>query len=319
MRVSVIVPTYKRPKSLSRCLDALLRQDMQPDEILVVARPEDIASHEVVRRRTKLVRLVKVEQPGVIAAMNIGVDASTGDVVALTDDDSEPHTDWIRRIVTMYTSDSQIAAVGGRDLVYNEGQLEKGSERVVGLIDWFGRITGNHHMGVGPPRDVDILKGVNLSVKGELLRHLRFDERLRGLGTEHHWELSLCLTLRRLGFRIVYDPCIAVDHHPQPRIEGERALNAPVHVRNATHNETLALLEYLPAWRRPVYLVWAITIGTSTAPGLAQTIRSLVKSGIAHWPLLGAALAGRALGVRTYLCLRHDERPSPEVTDAIPP
>jgi glycosyltransferase involved in cell wall biosynthesis len=308
MRVSVIVPTYKRPKSLRRCLDALARQDRPADEIIVVARPEDAASHEVARIHPTQVRTVPVERSGVIAAMNAGLDASTGEVVAITDDDAEPHADWVQRISTMYASDSRIAAVGGRDWIYNDGRPKEGSERLVGVIKYFGRVTGNHHLGVGPSRDVDVLKGVNLSVKGDLLRQIRFDERLLGLPTENHWELVLCLTLRRLGLRVVYDPDIAVNHHPQPRVDDARQFGSR-ELRASTHNETVAVLEHLPAWRRGIYLAWTIAIGTRTAPGVARLIGSLRAPGGSRWSLFCGAQSGRILGLRTYRRSRHAAPP----------
>jgi hypothetical protein len=251
--------------------------------------------------------------------MNAGLHASTGDVVALTDDDSEPRPDWLSRIVAVYESDSQVAATGGRDWVHTaEGGLVDGSARVVGVIDWLGRVTGNHHLGVGPARDVDVLKGVNLSVRGDLLREIGFDERLIGVGTEHHWELSLCLTLRRAGLRIVYDPRIAVDHHPQPRIGDSRTFNAR-ELRDAAHNQTLAVLRYLPPLRRPLFLAWGFAIGTGSCRGLAQMIRQLPSRGRESWSLFLGSQSGMALGVLSFLRRSSSERRSASATgDATP-
>jgi GT2 family glycosyltransferase len=311
MRVSVVIPTYKRPESLARCLDALDRQERAPEETLVVVRDEDSASQEVVRARGKSVRLVPVQHPGVVAAMNAGIDASSGDLVALTDDDAAPHTDWLALMVASYEADAdaQVAAVGGRDWVHTKrGTLMDGSASTVGTVGLFGRVTGNHHLGVGPPRDVDVLKGVNLSVRGELLRQVRIDERLRGVGTEHHWEVALCLTLRRGGFRVVYDPRIAVDHHLQPRVDDSRQFSSS-ELCDSTFNETLALLEYLPAWRRALYLMWAFAIGTSTTPGVVQMLRALPSRGAVSWSLFCGAQSGMMLGLRTYRRTRHAQRP----------
>jgi len=278
--------------------------------MLVVARSEDTASQEVVSERAKPVRLVLVEHPGVVAAMNAGIDASSGDVVALTDDDSAPYPDWLARMVAVYESnvDGRVAAAGGRDWVHTQrGRLLDGSAGKVGAVNWFGRVTGNHHLGVGQPRDVELLKGVNLIVRGDLLRRIRVDERLLGVGTEHHWELGLCLTLRRLGFRVVYDPAIAVDHYPQPRVDDSRRFSSR-ELRDSTHNETLALLEYLPAWRRASYVAWAFAIGTSTTPGVVQMIRSLPVRDSASWSQFCGAQSGLILGMRTYRRARRARR-----------
>jgi glycosyltransferase involved in cell wall biosynthesis len=300
MRASVIVPTYKRPESLSRCLDALACQDRQADEILVVVRSTDPESQAVVRERDSPVRLVLVDRAGVLAAMNAGVDASSGDVVCLTDDDAQPCHDWISRVLATYATDPKIGAVGGRDWVYQGEQLETGTKLVVGRVSWFGRVTGNHHLGIGPARDVDVLKGVNLSVRGGLLRGMRFDQRLLNEGTGPHWELGLCLALRRMGYRVIYDPAIEVEHYPQPRV-GDSREPGPSQVRAAAHNETLALLEHLPPVGRTAHLLWTTAIGTRGVPGLAQTARLLLRTGDPKPRLLFGNLTGRSLAVATYL------------------
>jgi GT2 family glycosyltransferase len=306
VRISVIVPTYRRAPSLRRCLEALGRQRLPAAEILVVARPEDRATHELVEQSFRAIaRVVPVAvppgRPGFVAALNAGIDAATGELIAFTDDDAEPHPDWIERLVSTFSSDPQIGAVGGRDWLYVGERLQDGAKTVVGRLSWFGRLTGNHHLGVGDARDVDILKGVNLTVRAGLARQIRFDTRLRGVGTEHHSELGMCFTVRRLGYRVVYDPAIAVEHHTQPRVEGQRELQGPLHARNAAHNETLAVMEHLPRWRQPVYIAWMTAVGTRIAPGLAQTLRFLIKSRDPRLALLRGAQAGRLQGVHTYL------------------
>jgi glycosyltransferase involved in cell wall biosynthesis len=300
VRASVIVPTYKRPQSLDRCLDALERQQQTPAEIIVVADRADADSQAVVRSRDHSVRLVLVSRPGVVGQMNAGAAASSGDVVALTDDDSAPHRDWLARILATYASDPQIGAVGGRDWIYREGgRLIDGSEPVVGTVDWLGRATGNHHLGVGPARDVDILKGVNLSVRGELLRELGFDERLVGVSTQDHWELSLCLAVRRRGLRIVYDPSIAVDHFPAPRVNDSRLFNDS-ELRDSVHNYTLAMLEHLPGWRQPLHLLWRFAVGTGSNPGLLQVARLAPNGPRSAWSSFVATQEGQLRALRTY-------------------
>jgi GT2 family glycosyltransferase len=305
MRVSVIVPTYKRPESLSCCLDALVRQDRRPDEVIVVARGDDGATRRCIcERREEAIRFVRIDvpagRPGFVAGLNAGVDASCGEIVCLTDDDAEPHRDWISRILATFRDDPSIAAVGGRDWVYEKGRLQDGAEPVVGTVSRWGRVVGKHHLGVGPPRDVAVLKGVNLSVRGDLLREAHFDTRLRGTITEHDSELGLCLRLLRMGFRVVYDPAIAVDHSVQPRV-GETREFGWRQVRDAVHNETLALLEHLPPMGRTAYLLWTTAIGSRSAPGPAQAARLFFSSGDPKLLLVLGNVTGRGMGVVTYL------------------
>ncbi len=314
VQISVIVPTYRRSQSLERCLDALCRQTVLPDEIIVVVRREDKASFDVVHQREEgLARAVVVDvpagRPGLVTALNAGVDASRGDIVCLTDDDAEPRADWLSRIVATFENDPMIGAVGGRDWIHwgSEEDCEPDQpERIVGTMSRWGRLVGNHHLGIGPARDVAVLKGVNLSARGPLIRKVRFDTRLRGIVTEHHWEIGLCLTLVTMGYRIVFDPAIAVDHYPQPRLEGPRTFGAR-QTKYASYNETLALLGHLSPAGRAGHLLWATAVGSGREPGLVRGALTLVLKRESNLKLLAANLTGRFQAVRTHF--RH-ERPA---------
>jgi GT2 family glycosyltransferase len=301
LKVSVVVPTYRRPEALSDCLDALEAQQRRPDEILVVIRGDDeVTEVSLVDRGS--VRVVRIEvppgRPGFVAGLNAGVAASSGEVVCLTDDDAEPRPDWISRIVAEFEADPDLGALGGRDLVYHDGVPEEGEAETVGEITPWGKTIGRHHLGVGRAREVDVLKGVNLSVRGDLLRRLGFDSRLLGVATEHHSELHLCLAIKRRGFRVVYDPALVVDHRPAPRAAEAREYG-PRQVRDSSHNETLALLEHLPARRCLAHLAYATLIGSRGAPGPAQSLRLLLTSGDPRFDLLRANLEGRRQALAT--------------------
>jgi hypothetical protein len=45
-------------------------------------------------------------------------------------------------------------------------------------------LIGNHHLGVGEPREVDVLKGVNMSYRRTAIADIHFDERMRGTGAQ---------------------------------------------------------------------------------------------------------------------------------------
>ena len=51
MRLSVLVPTYRRAADLERCLSALAAQTRAPDEIVVVTQPEDTDALALLARR----------------------------------------------------------------------------------------------------------------------------------------------------------------------------------------------------------------------------------------------------------------------------
>ena len=209
-----------------------------------------------------------------VAALNAGLAAVKGDIVSITDDDAAPHPTWLARISDRFTHDTVIGAVGGRDWIYQHNQLDDGCRQVVGRVQWFGRVIGNHHWGVGEAREVDVLKGVNMSFRTRAIANLRFDERMHGTGAQVHFELAFCLALKRLGWKLIYDPQVRVNHYPAQRFdEDKRQQFHQVAFINAVHNETLGLLEYFSPLQRVVFLVWAMLVGTRDALGLVQWLR----------------------------------------------
>jgi len=319
--LSVIVPSWRRPAELERCLRAIAAQTARPAQVVVGARADDPETAGRVRAMQAsypaALTLATTPEPGVVAAMSAALECCTGDVVALTDDDAEPRPDWLERLLAHF-EDPRVGGAGGRDWQPHE----RGERRVVGKVQWFGRVIGNHHLGVGPPRDVDVLKGANCAFRTSLLRAVGFDPRLRGAGAQLHWELALCLPLRRAGWRLVYDPAAAVEHHVAPRAGDDQIHRGGFSAQpqfDALHNKTLALLEHFGPLRRGVYLGWGLMVGTRMEPGVLQGIRLVGRSPhIAE--LLIATFYGRLAGRRTWRATRatrdgHDAQiPRPPAT-----
>ncbi|MEG4321327.1 MULTISPECIES: glycosyltransferase family 2 protein [unclassified Microcoleus] len=297
LTISVVIPSYCRPQDLARCLDALKKQKLPADEVLVVVRDTDTETWTFVQTLNPQflpLRTATVSESGVVAAMNAGMDAACGDIIAFTDDDATPHTDWLERIAAHFLSDSSIGGVGGRDWVYHGTQLEEGEREVVGQVQWFGRVIGGHHLGVGEAREVDVLKGVNMSFRRSAIGQMHFDRRMRGTGAQVHFELAFSLALKRAGWKLIYDPKVAVDHFPAQRFDEDRRNQFnDIASFNAVHNETLVLLENLPLTRRTAFIFWATLVGTRDAPGFLQWLRFLPKERTLAGQKLLASLRGR--------------------------
>src|SRR5919201_5506925 len=152
MLISVVVPSYRRVSLLAACLRALKMQNRPPDEIVVVARKSDQETVKFLGEIRKVTALVvaEVDEPGVVAALNRGIEESVGEIVAFTDDDAQPHVDWLERIEKHFLGNPALGGVGGRDWLYIDGHLVDATARRVGKVQWFGRIVGNHHIGRCP-------------------------------------------------------------------------------------------------------------------------------------------------------------------------
>lgn len=278
MKVSVVVPTYRRPADLKRCLAALRAQTRTPDEVLVIARPEDEATARRLAIELKsanrfVLRVIDSGAGGQVAALNRGLDAADGDIIAITDDDAAPHPDWIERIANAFEADQRLGAIGGRDWVHEKGRVLDGSRHEVGVIRRTGRVEGNHHLGVGAARPVRMLKGVNMSYRRAAVSALRFDTRLRGAGAQVHNDMAFSMRVRREGWNVMYDPRVAVDHFPAERFDDDRrdarTLGA---LTDAAYNFHLILNEELESFDREIAWLWYALIGTRVYPGVFHAL-----------------------------------------------
>ncbi len=296
-----MVPTYRRPEYLLRCLRALEQQTRPANQVLVVRRDSDLETQQLFEQSSFQlpIQIVTVNAPGQVAALNAGLAEVEGDVVAITDDDAAPHPDWLERIEQHFKANPNIGGVGGRDYIRN-GRVY-GESAIVGKVQWFGREIGNHHRGVGPARYVDVLKGANMSYSMSAIRSFEFDRRLLGAGAQICNDMSFSLRLRRRGWRLLYDPAVAVDHFCAERLDDDKRFSrSPAAVRNEAHNETVAILEYLPSARWAVFLAWSVLVGHRSLPGVVQCLRFAAKDR-SVWTAFKPVVRGRLLGVGTLL------------------
>ena len=103
LRVSVVIPTYRRPRLLRRCLSALGRQTLPLElyEVIVVDdAPSDDTRDAVAAAATAQpwlsIRYIPAEGPhGPAAARNRGWRAARAPLIAFTDDDCVPLSGWL--------------------------------------------------------------------------------------------------------------------------------------------------------------------------------------------------------------------------------
>jgi glycosyltransferase involved in cell wall biosynthesis len=89
-RVSIVVPTYNRAKTLARAVNSALGQSFQDFELIVVDDGSTDETPQLLAGFTdRRLRSVRRQQGGVAAARNAGVAEAHGDLIAFLDSDDE--------------------------------------------------------------------------------------------------------------------------------------------------------------------------------------------------------------------------------------
>lgn len=93
MDVSVVIPTHNRAALVSRAIRSVFGQTLAPREIIVVDDGSDDGTAPLLARTFPSVTILRQANAGVSAARNRGINAATGEWIALLDSDDE----WLPR------------------------------------------------------------------------------------------------------------------------------------------------------------------------------------------------------------------------------
>lgn len=141
VKISVIIPTYKRANLLVKCLDALAMQSIPSTafEVIIVSDGPDQGTATAVAlwQRASKIQVLSTqltEKRGPAAARNFGWLKAKAGLVAFTDDDCLPHPHWLHSFLEQYHQEPMIAFTGKTqvpmperrtDFAVNIAQLEE--------------------------------------------------------------------------------------------------------------------------------------------------------------------------------------------------
>lgn len=218
-RLSVVVCTRDRPGDLARCLEALGRSVVMPDEIVVVDNHPASGETRPVVERAPRARYVAEPRPGLSAARNAGIRASGGEIIAFTDDDVVVHPTWVARVRRAFADPALLAMTG----LVLPGALETESQVI------FEQELGGFGQGFRPlvydrefyrqmrRRGVPVWRvgaGANMAFRRRAFALVgEFDERLGAGAAGCSEDSEMWYRLLAAGERCRYEPTAVVHHH----------------------------------------------------------------------------------------------------------
>ena len=209
---SVIVPTYQRPEPLKGCLAALSQLDYPRDrfEVIVVNDGDPTLSESAIApyrsgaKSNLNIQLLYQENTGPAGARNTGAKRAKGTLLAFTDDDCRPTSNWLSAIATYWNNHStdEVFAVGGEVLNALPNNLYSAASQLHGdaVYAYFNRQQG----------DATFFASCNFAVPREVYQRLGgFDERFPMAAAE---DRAFCDRWLREGYSLRYVPVARVYH-----------------------------------------------------------------------------------------------------------
>jgi GT2 family glycosyltransferase len=219
-RATVVVATHERPAGLARALESLLSMEYADYEIVVVDNaPVTNATRDLLRRQfadVENLRYVTEHAPGLTPARIKGVEASTGEIVAFTDDDVIADPYWLAGLVTGFEREEPVACVTGLTLPLElDTRAQFLFEEYGGFAKGFLRRVYNNEEyrpadRVFPYAVARVGSGNNMAWNKDLLDRIGgFDLALTETGAE---DISAFFDAITKGYTIVYEPAAIVFH-----------------------------------------------------------------------------------------------------------
>jgi glycosyltransferase involved in cell wall biosynthesis len=217
IKLSVVVPTYRRARLLFRLLDSLSRQSLARDrfEVLVVSNFDDAELWRALGRAGEAlsnVRLLVAGAKGANASRNIGIKESRGDILLLLDDDCiVENKGYLQAVMDHHRERPDALAIGGCYSIPDGCRPEDVAYNIISR-DW--QLSG-HGAGGFSLR----LLGGNVSYKKALLDNAGelFNPGISYGGAELEFHGRLAGT----GATLLLAPELTVHHVPEIRGSGE--------------------------------------------------------------------------------------------------
>ncbi|MGV0024089.1 glycosyltransferase family 2 protein [Phormidesmis priestleyi] len=219
-KISVVIPTVDRAKSICDAIEKIFAGTVQPYEVIVVDQSKNDLTQNALSQfiQSGKVLYLKDEGSGASRSRNIGWRKASGEIIAFTDDDAQVDLQWLESIQRTFAQpDLNIGVLGGKIIPSYEQKnanwsIPKKWEYLLPAYDQGDQLSLYQAK--------NLPAGVNYSVYRSVLEKFSgFDENLgpnvdRGIQI-YGEDAEFALRLQQSGFDIVYNPnCIV--HHPVP-------------------------------------------------------------------------------------------------------
>jgi cellulose synthase/poly-beta-1,6-N-acetylglucosamine synthase-like glycosyltransferase len=215
VNVSVIVCAYslERYHYLLQTIQSLCNQEYPVAEIVVIidknATLYDQITSDAEKYHWRNVKLIFNEElKGVSYARNVGIKESSGDIVALIDDDAMADPKWTQAMVASFAGDARVGAVTGLTVP----RWESDSSWFPTELYW---MISCSYVAAATTYEVERSFGTNMAFRRAVLDRIGlFDERLglqgkKWIGGE---DTEIVWRVQQAGFTILCNPDVKVAH-----------------------------------------------------------------------------------------------------------
>ncbi len=210
--VSVVIPVYGRLDLTIACLRSISKyQPTIPYEVIIIDDFSADGSFEVLSKIRGLRIYLNNENQGFIKSCNYGANFADGQYIHFLNNDTEVLEGWLDSLYQTFHDLDEVGLVGSK-LIYPDGSLQE-----AGGIVWrdgsawnFGRNQNADLPMFNYLREVDYCSGASIMIPRTIFNSVGgFDELY---SPAYYEDTDLAFKIRKLGFRVIYQPLSEVFH-----------------------------------------------------------------------------------------------------------
>jgi GT2 family glycosyltransferase len=253
MNISIVVPTYKRKKSLERLMRSLAV--LKGFELIIVEQKENNGAFfkKIAAKLHIRFKYIFLPEPSTPRAMNSGVALAKGKYILFLDDDVVAHKGLLDAHIQSLSGDT-VAATVGRSLT--RGQKIEAYRTGTGRVTWLGEFKDGFSSTIR--QEVDTVIGCNTCWKKDVYKKIGgMDEQFTGNALRLESDLSL--RAKKEKYIIIFEPSAVVDHLRAESGGARKTEGRLLWYKDLFSNEVYFFLKHRPVYLLPVFLLTRIS------------------------------------------------------------
>ena len=215
--VSIIIPVYNNLNFTTNCITSILEAEPTTNYEIIISNDNSEDKTKSLKRKyfnnfSNIFIQNNQENINYLLNCNNIVKKSRGKYILFLNNDSKVHKDWLTSLIKLIESDEKIGMVGSK-FIYPNGLLQE-----AGGIIWRNGDLANYGNGDNAElpeynyiKEVDFISGTSILIRKSLWEKIGgFDKRFI---PAYYEDIDLAFELRKLGFKIMYQPLSIVEHY----------------------------------------------------------------------------------------------------------
>ncbi len=226
---SIVIANYNGEKHLERCLKSVLKQNYKNFDLIIVDDGSTDNSQKIIRKYLQSDKRIKLisnkSNLGAAASRNNAIKISNSEILVFLDNDTAVEKNWLKELIIVLTSNSNIGATQSLILDMEKGDLiQMAGGKLIAQTAWLiPRLQWKSYRRFkNSLKNTQIIAiSASLAVKSSVFKHIGFFDEKEAVTTE---DIDLSWRVWIAGYKILLAPKSIV-YHETKSVEARKYMN----------------------------------------------------------------------------------------------